>query len=428
MERAFHLPALEGVPTRRVTFGSLGLEVAEVSTDQMRRLLAALRAHAARGDPGDRAPSVAAAARRFLDPGDPRRRRALDALPGLTGFSSAMIEEALPRVFTPLADAEALKKTAGAAGRVVRVLGIVAAGNIPGVALLKTALALTAGAACVVKTAAGEPLLTALFAEALQEVDPSLASALAVTWLEGGSGGAEEALVRGTDSLVAYGSDASIAALAARRSGGFVGFGHKLSVALIRLDRPGDVRSLAAAAALDVALYDQLGCLSPQTLYVVGASPPRRRELLDRLAEALEQAEARCPRGELGESEAVAIRRLRDEYEWRNLGGEAVSVRTGEGWTILEDHAPDFRPSPLYRTIFLRPLGSIPDLRVALGEWLPRVECVGMGPWPDAESRPSLAGLGIPRIAALGRMQDPGVDWRQGGLDPMSGIIAGEPP
>jgi Acyl-CoA reductase (LuxC) len=423
MERAFHLPALEALHTRRVTFGSLRLAVAEVSADQMRRLLAGLRARAARGEPAARAARVAATARRFLDPEDRWRRRALEALPGLTGFSPTMIEATLPRVFAPLTDAVALQNAASA-GPVVGVLGIIAAGNIPGIALLKTALALTAGAACVVKTAAGEPLLTVLFADALAELDPSLASELAVSWWEGGSGGAEEVLLHGVDSLIAYGSDASIAALAARRRGRFVGFGHKLSVALVRLDRQNDVRPLAAAAAVDVALYDQLGCLSPQTLYVVGAEPSRRREFVDRLAEAMDEAEARWPRGELGEAEAVAIRRLCDEYEWRELGGADVSVRTGRGWTILEDQTPGFRTSTLHRTIFVRPLEEIGDLRIALGEWLPRVECVGMGPWPDAETGRSLAALGIPRVAALGRMQDPGLDWRQGGLDPMAGIIS----
>jgi acyl-CoA reductase LuxC len=427
MERAFHLPALEELRTRQVRFGSLRLVVAEVSAAQMRRLLAGLRAHAARGESGDRAARVAAAARRFLDPEDRWRRRALDALPGLTGFSHAMIEETLPRVFGPLADAVALKRAASAAGSVVGLLGVVAAGNIPGIALLKTALALTAGAACVVKTATGEPLLAVLFADALAAVDSSLASSLAVSWWEGGSGSGEEALLRGVDSLVAYGSDASIAALAARRRGQFVGFGHKLSVAVVRLDRPNDVRSLAAAAAVDAALYDQLGCLSPQTLYVVGAEASRRRELVDRLAEALDEAEARWPSGGLADAEAVAIRRLRDEYEWLELGGAAVSVRTGKGWTILEDQTPGFRPSPLHRTIFVRPLEKIDDLQVALGEWLPRVECVGMGPWPDAETGRSLAALGIPRVAALGCMQAPGLDWRQGGMDPMAGIIAGGP-
>lgn len=426
MERAFHLPALERVRTRPAAFGTLALAVAELSADEMGQLLARLRSRAAYGGAGDRAAAVAAAARRFLDPDDRLRLRALEALPNVTGFSRAMIEEALPRVFAPLADAQALAAMARPAAQVVGLFGIVAAGNIPGVALLKTALALTAGASCVVKTAAGEPLLTALFAEALGAIDPSLASALAVSWWEGGSGGGEEALVRGVDSLVAYGSDVAIAALAARRSGRFVGFGHKLSIAVVLLDRASDVQSLAAAAAVDVALYDQLGCLSPQTLYVVGAELSRRREFVERLAEALEEVECRWPRGGLGEGDAVAIRRLRDEYEWRELGGGGVSLRAGRSWTILEDPTAGFRPSPLHRTIFVRPLETIGDLRHAVGEWLPRIECVGMGPWPDAETRASLEALGVPRIAALGHMQDPGLDWRQGGLDPMAGIILGK--
>jgi acyl-CoA reductase-like NAD-dependent aldehyde dehydrogenase len=199
MERAFHLPGLKRVRTRPVTFGVCALAIADLSVDETRHLLASLRRQAARGETADRAAGVARAARRFLDPDDRFRHRALEALPGLTGFSRAMIEETLPRVFAPLADAEALAKSVSTAGRVVELLGIVAAGNIPGVALLKTAFALTAGAACVVKVASGEPLLTALFAEALDTVDASLASALAVSWWQGGSSDAEDAVVRGVD-------------------------------------------------------------------------------------------------------------------------------------------------------------------------------------------------------------------------------------
>jgi acyl-CoA reductase-like NAD-dependent aldehyde dehydrogenase len=428
-ERAFHLPGGKEVRSRSVAFGRQRLTVAEPSADEMRALLAELRDRAGRGEFVDRAAHVAGAAGRFLRPDDPLRRRALEAIPGLTGFSPAMIEEGLARVFAALADAEALEETARTAARAFGLVGIIAAGNIPGVALFKTALALTAGAACFVKTAAGEPLLTVLFAEALDAIDPCLASALAVSWWEGGSGGCEEALLCDVDSLVAYGSDATVAALAARRRGPFVGFAHRLSISVIRLDREADERSLAAAAAVDVALHDQLGCLSPQSLYLVGAESSRRRKFVDRLAEALDEAEARWPSGWVGEDAAVTIRRLRDEYEWRDLGGEDVLVRAGREWTVLADPTPGFRPNPLHRTIFVRPLESIGALRVALGERLPRVECVGVGPWPDAETSAALAALGIPRIAPLGSMQSPGVDWRQGGRDPMTGIaaVAGEP-
>src|SRR5439155_16701913 len=167
MERAFHLP--QGAPERirSAGFGGCTLATTELSAVQMRALLARLRASAPRSTAAERAATLARAARRFLDADDPLRRRAADALSALTGFSRPMIEDALPRVFTPLADPGALARAAGTAHPVVRLLGIVGAGNVLGVPLFKTALALAAGAACMVKPATGEPLLSVLFAQAL---------------------------------------------------------------------------------------------------------------------------------------------------------------------------------------------------------------------------------------------------------------------
>jgi len=190
-----------------------------------------------------------------------------------------------------------------------------------------------------------------------------------------------------------------------------------------------DPGALAEAAATDVALYDQLGCLSPQTLFTIGDSPASRRELVGALGEALADRERRWPPGAVDEATALAIRRLRDEYEWRELRGDPVSVRAGASaasWTILDDPTAGLRGSPLHRTVFVRRVASAGELRTALGEWLPRVECVGVGPRSDGESARALTALGIPRVAPLGEMQSPGLDWRQGGLDPMAGIAPGE--
>jgi hypothetical protein len=386
------------------------------------------------------AATLARAARRFLDADDPLRRRAADALSALTGFSRPMIEDALPRVFTPLADPGALARAAGTAQPVVRLLGIVGAGNVLGVPLFKTALALAAGAACMVKPATGEPLLSVLFAQALSEADPELAGALAVVWWPGGStestgstgsdesAACENEFLSGVDSLVAYGSDETIASLA-RRVRRFVGHGHKLSLGIVRLQEGADVRSLAADAATDVALYDQLGCLSPQSLYTVGGDTRSRSAFVDHLAAALDDVAQRWPAGEAADPQALAIRRLRDEYEWRELAGESVSLRTGSAgasWTLVDDPSGGFRPSPLHRTIFVRRLERLDELPRALGEWLPRVECLGMGPWPGPRVDRALSTLGIPRLAPLGCMQSPDLGWRQGGFDPMAGIIAGE--
>ncbi|MBI2962400.1 MAG: hypothetical protein HYY35_01480 [Deltaproteobacteria bacterium] len=426
MESAFHLPGPAPSRTRTVAFAGVPLSVAELSGEDMRALLAALRARPDRASPAARARAVAAAARRFLDRGDPLRRRALAALPALTGFSQAMIEQALPRAFGPLRERDLLGVATRRSSPAVDLVGIVSAGNLPGVALAKAALALAAGAACLVKTASGEPLLAVLFAEALSEVDPSLATSLAVLWWEGGRGACEAEFLRGADSIIAYGSDAAVGALRALAGRKVVGHAHRLSVAVVRLDVPRAAPPPAEAAALDVALYDQLGCLSPQCLYTVGGSLAQRAAFLEQLARALGELDRRLPSGARDASQAVAVRRLRDEYEWRALGGEPVSLRGGAGWTVIDDPTAGFRPSPLHRTVIVRRLDALEQLAAALGEWLPRVESVGMDPWPDPEAAAWIARRGVPRVAPLGSMQSPGLDWRQGGRDPMAGIIQGE--
>ncbi len=425
MERGFHLPGAPPERVRAVAFGDAVLGVADLSAREMRALLTELRARRPRADLAPRAAAISRAARRFLDDGDPLRRRALTELPAITGFSSPTIEAALPRVFAPLADAAVLERIAGGLRACVPLLGIVAAGNIPGVALAKAALALVAGTSCIVKSASGEPLLAVLFAEALAGADPSVASAFAITWWEGGSAHCESEFLGGIDSLIAYGSDHAIESLAARGPKRFIGHRHKLSIGVVRLDREHDLAEIADAAAIDVALYDQLGCLSLQSLFTVAGTPGQRREFVEALSRALADAERRLPPGLLTEAEALAIRHLRDEYEWRAIRGEAVSVHNGmhaSSWTIVDDPTPGLRPSPLHRTIFVRSLGSLAELRCALGEWLPRIESVGMDIWPDEAASREMSALDVPRVTRLGAMQSPDLAWRQGGLDPMAGI------
>jgi acyl-CoA reductase-like NAD-dependent aldehyde dehydrogenase len=431
MERAFHLPPGWRLAERPHRFGEGSLLVAEVPAKAVAALVAELGRRADRRIDGAtrRARAIARAARRFLDRGDPLRRRAIEALPTLTGFSRPMIEEALPRAFAPITETALAGEVARSRGEPVAVLGIVSAGNIPFVALPKAVLALAAGCSCVVKTAAGDPLSMVLFAEALSEVDDDLGSRLAVLWWAGGVAACEPEFLRAIDSVVAYGSNEAIRALAPAVRGCFVGHGHKLSFALVRLGHEADPRALAEAAALDVVLYDQLGCLSPQCVYTLGGATAERRAFVDRLEEALGDLDRRLPPGELPEASALAVRRLRDEYEWREIGGEAVRVRGAVGrWTLIDDPTPAFRPSPLHRTILVRRLDSLSALRGALGDWLPLIESAGMGPWPDPQAAAELASLGLPRLARLGEMQSPDLGWRQGGLAPMAGIEPGENP
>jgi len=97
MERGFHLPGAPLGRVRPVAFGDAKLGTLELSRVEMRTLLTELRACRPGSDLATRAAAIGRAARRFLDEGDPLRGRALAGLPAVTGFSTPMIEAALPR-------------------------------------------------------------------------------------------------------------------------------------------------------------------------------------------------------------------------------------------------------------------------------------------------------------------------------------------
>lgn len=422
--RSYFLPI--AAAEREVRFGGASLAAADLDPAALAAILDGLGRAPLAGSLAERCRAVAGAAERLLD--GPLRRAAEELLPRVTGFSPEMIHATLPRVLRPLASRDLESLARRAAARAHRLVGVVAAGNVPGVALAKTALALAAGASCFVKSASGEPVLAVLFAHALRDADRRLAGRLAVAWWKGAQGGLDAALARGVDALVAYGSDEAIAAFAALAPRQLVAHGARRSFAIVRLEQAAPLESLARSAALDVALHDQLGCLSPQWIYVAGADG-ERTAFAAALARALEELASVLPRGAVPESASLAIGRLRDEVEWRAIAGDPVSLHAstrGTAWTVAVESDSRVRSCPLYRTIRVQPLPAFADLRRALGDALPTIESVGVAPWPHEEIAAELAELGIPRVAPLGRMQEPDLGWRQGGRDPLAGIVGPE--
>ena len=92
------------------------------------------------------------------------------------------------------------------------------------------------------------------------------------------------------DYLIVFGSDETVAFLreARGRSEGFIGYGHKFSLAYVE-----DVsRKTAAKAADDIVAWDQSGCLSPQAVFVVGG---HERDFSAHLAKELKERQQRLP-------------------------------------------------------------------------------------------------------------------------------------
>ena len=213
----------------------------------------------------------------------------------------------------------------------------------------------------LVKASSSASLLPLRFARSLAEVDPELATSLSVVTWPGGQTALEEMAFSRADVVIASGSEQTLAAIRPRVRGQFIGYGHKVSFSLIAKEVLADTTEVARQTAYDVMLFDQQGCLSPQLVYVEQGGPVSPNEFAQHLSHALAHWEHIIPRGRVSQETSVAIRRVRDETEWQALAGKESVLYTspqGTEWTVMYEADPTFMPSPLYRTIRVKPLKS----------------------------------------------------------------------
>jgi len=396
---------------------------------EARERLADAQARMARRPREDTVASLARLLDDWRAPGSRWQKRLVEELPGATGFAAETVREGLAR---------ALEGWTGDALRslVVRELGalppassvegfphtsVLLAGSIPMPTIVSLVAPLVLHSAVLAKPAARDPISARVFADSLAEVDPELAACLEVLPFASDDAETGDAFLA-ADCVVATGSDETIAGVAARVRAGtrLVTYGHRLSVAAVGGAALADPE-VARALALDVALWDQLGCLSPVAVYCVA---PDAEPFAEALAAALGEIEGRLPRGAVATDAAAALRRERDEAEMRRAGGADVSVRGDASlrWTVVRESDPTWRPAPLHRFVRVHAVASSAELRRAIAPLSRHLAAVGLaGVEPSA-----LAASGASRLCAPGRMQTPPLDWHHDGqplLLPLARIV-----
>ena len=148
------------------------------------------------------------------------------------------------------------------------------------------------GVGVILKPARAQEAVCRALAEEMPDVEVR-------AWKGGNDLAAETATLGEVHGVIAFGEDETLAALSGRIPDNlpFCAFGAKFAVAVVdALDATN-----ADALAMDAALYDGRGCMSPIAVFA---------RTMDRsaLADALERAETRWPRGTLSGSEGVRLR------------------------------------------------------------------------------------------------------------------------
>lgn len=205
----------------------------------------------------------------------------------------------------------------------------------------------------------------------------------------------DRAAVARADLVVAFGSDASIAAIrAGARPGAHVlGYGSRWSAAWIGADASDDD---LAGLARDLAAFDGRGCMSPAVV-----ATPDPDALTIRLEPHLTHAEHAWPRGRLSVAEAVDLRSR--EALVRIVG----RVRSGPGWSI---HVVPREHVEAVARPRVAQLVALPD-ETSAAAWLAGLSARVDTPLSTVGTTGDLgAWRGLPRVTRPGWMQRPPVD------------------
>jgi len=371
------------------------------------------------------------AATEWSDSRSTRRADARAAVAARTGYSLAAVEYAFDRLFGTLRrDAlesiiteelgalDALDGFAELAARpraralpIGRVC-IVSSRTTIGVALIPAIFALCAK--CDVHVKDREDGLVAAFFASLSERLPALDGAFtARAWTS-----AEESGELGSfDAVVAFGSDATIAAVASGLppSTRFLPFGSKASAGYVTresLTTPAAAAAIARGAATDLVLYDTEGCLSLHALFVEEGGDVTADAFAHLLAEAIEDAGERLAPAGLDPFSTAQRAMARDVAVF----GNAREVYCGSrgGFLAVLDAPFDELPLLLPRSIGIRRVDAPTQAAAYLRHHGLALEALAV-----AGTRPDVVDFGLAsgasRIAPFGSLQAPPLRAFHGG-------------
>lgn len=389
---------------------------------------------------------------RLLDADDPLRREADALLPRVTGFDADMLSLGLtaclqtfraPQLQRFVAQDFANPKVLDGfqpalKGGAVRAFGPallahVWAGNVPGLPLWSLAFGLLVKAGNIGKLPSAEPVFATLFARALCELHPPLADCLAVVWWQGGHPGPAAALFREAETVLAYGSNAALRDLrgqvpAATR---FIGYGHKLGLALVGRAALDHQRGPVAARrlAMDVVRWEQQGCYSPHAVYVERGGVLSPRAFAQHLAAELANLGHRHPRRSLSPDEAGAVAAWRHAAEWRALagtGGHDLLGDPGSPWALAYSDTPQpLAPTAGQRCVQLSAVDALDAVLPLLAPHAAFLQTVGLATTPAELYRlgEALGRVGVTRIAPLGGMAQPEAGWHHDGRFNLADLV-----
>ena len=329
-----------------------------------------------------RVEALVASARHVADGASELGRRARRMLAGSTGLSPENVEWSL-REALEISPAAAELAALLASVEPARAAHVLLPANVFVAAHRALALALAASPVVRVRASRREPH----FARLLLEGAPGLFELVDAIAPEPG------------DHVFAFGTDTTLAAVRASVPPGATLHAHGSGFGIAVVDALHADAKAARALALDIAAFDQRGCLSPRVAFVLGDGAAAAR-FAALVAEALAEHARRVPLGRLDDAERADNVRFRDTaiYAGPLLAAGPGSVCVSEGAALI---------APAGRNLCVVPAQELARVLAEVDASL--VTAVGVA-GSETLALDIARALPSARLSELGRMQRPAFD------------------
>jgi len=386
-------------------------------------------------------------ARRWLDPSFAPRQQAIDQISLLTGFSPEMVahsidleqvssrgQHLIQALTNEIGDPAYLdgfqpNPNLGGYSRAIgpALVGAIFSANIPALPHLEVMRAFLVKAACVGRVSAGEPIFLSLYAQTLAEVDPDLASCLAVLYWERGDERSERLFLDGIDYLVAYGGSEQVSRLMAARPLALDATWHGHRVGFIYICREAlshaRLSDLAGRVAYDYSVFDGQACLCPQFCLVERGGDVSPRGFAEACAAAMESWARRLPPKRLELAEASR------KYQWKEVCAMRCGADTDDpliaapndlSFAVSVDDVSELTTPPGGRFLRIIPVNGESDAERWILPVREYVQCAALE-MGDGDSRDytalcnRLVTWGVTRLVPAGLMGTPSMMWHHDG-------------
>jgi acyl-CoA reductase-like NAD-dependent aldehyde dehydrogenase len=275
----------------------------------------------------------------------------------------------------------------------------------------------------VAKASSRDDVFARLIALAWRDAAPHLGDAFTAVTFPGGSEAQERLLFGAADAVTVYGHDSTVEAVCKRLrpDTALVPRGTGLGAAFVGREalRESAVRETLAQVALDVAAYDQRGCLSPHSIFVESDGETSPRDFAEQLANtALAELRGTLPRGPLSADEGAT------QMQWRGVAAVRGGLFEGDGFAVSFEGPAGARLSPGFRNVQVLQTEDVQSFMRSVRPFGRHLKALGVAGVEPAQVAAALPEGIAPRVTASGSMQTPPLDAFADGGSRWDGLFA----